>query len=155
MRESDLEDAREVAAATAGNRSNPKPILKTIKEDSVETPSRRARFAEVVNVQVHIFDDESEDEQSLEDYFGDWSDLDKETILLGKSILEFDVSLFLLPFLHYADISSLGSHLYPQYPPNVPFLEVFSLLRTLLDINPCSSSTTYDFCSRLSPHGHS
>jgi hypothetical protein len=112
MRESDLEDAHEAAAADA-KLTPPRRILAAIKEDLVdilcEIPSRRARFTHVEDVEVHIFDAESEDEQSLEDYFGNWSELDKATILSGMSILEVDVSPSSVDHLAYTDPNSLGS----------------------------------------------
>jgi hypothetical protein len=97
LRELDEEDAREAAEAKAWLAQ--RFTLPTISEDSVDlaacgTPGRRARFADVVEVEVHTYEEESEDEQSLEDYFGDWSALDKATILSEKSILEVDVSQF-------------------------------------------------------------
>jgi hypothetical protein len=98
MRECDLEDERIAAAELAGaamparvGAVNTVSAIDAMEIDSCLSPSRRrARFAEVVDVQLYIIEDESEDEQSLEDYFGDWSESDKEAILMGVSSLDIN-----------------------------------------------------------------
>lgn len=115
LRESEADDSRLEFTAAIRPRSVRLATIKEMDADISITPIRRARFADIVSVEVRIIEDEPEDEQSLEDYFGDWSQSDKEAIL---SDMPADVYVSLQLLAGYPDIRADSYRTHPSlYQP--------------------------------------